>query len=77
MSGSTSVLSDNALASALKRAGHHVTLVPLYTPMRTDEPSAAEEQVYYGGLNAYLQFATGFFRHTPRVVDWLLDRPWP
>ena len=35
-----SCMRDNALAVALKRLGHDVTLIPLYTPLRTDAPSA-------------------------------------
>ncbi len=71
-----SCLRDNTLAIALRRLGHEVTLVPLYTPMRTEEPSAAIDDVFYGGVNAWLQFASGLFRKTPRFVDWLFDRPW-
>ncbi|MGA2496219.1 MAG: glycosyltransferase family 4 protein [Tepidisphaeraceae bacterium] len=71
-----SCLRDNTLAIALRRLGHEVALVPLYTPMRTEEPSAAVEEVFYGGVNAWLQFASGLFRKTPRFVDWLFDRPW-
>ena len=71
-----SCLRDNTLAIALRRLGHEVTLVPLYTPMRTEEPSAAVGEVFYGGVNAWLQFASGLFRKTPRFVDWLFDRPW-
>jgi hypothetical protein len=33
-------------------------------------------QVFYGGVNIYLQHASKLFRKTPRVLDWLLDRPW-
>ena len=44
-----SCMRDNALAAALKRAGHAVTLIPLYTPLRTDSPGAAIPEVYYGG----------------------------
>ncbi|MFI5377995.1 MAG: glycosyltransferase family 4 protein [Tepidisphaerales bacterium] len=71
-----SCLRDNTLAIALRRLGHEVTLVPLYTPMRTEQPSAAIRQVFYGGVNVWLQFASGVFRKTPRFVDWLFDRPW-
>ena len=33
-----SCLRDNALAAELLRQGHDCILVPLYTPLRTDEP---------------------------------------
>ncbi len=71
-----SCLRDNALAQALLRLGHEVTLVPLYSPIKTDTPSAASGPVFFGGINVYLQHASRLFRHTPRFFDWLLDRPW-
>ena len=71
-----SCLRDNALATALKRLGHHVVLVPLYTPLKTDSPDASIDQVFMGGVNTYLQHASGLFRKTPRALDWLFDRPW-
>jgi glycosyltransferase involved in cell wall biosynthesis len=70
-----SCLRDNALAGALARAGQHVTLVPMYTPLRTEDGSVAIADVYYGGVNVYLQHWSRFFRHTPRPLHWLLDRP--
>ncbi len=76
-----SCMRDNALAAALKRQGHAVTLVPLYTPLRTEgQPVSTVEgtagEVFFGGINVYLQHASGLFRKTPRALDWLLDRPW-
>src|SRR4051812_8655336 len=71
-----SCLRDNLLATALLRAGQKVTLVPMYTPLKTDEPSISGKNVFYGGVNLWLQYASGLFRHTPRAVDWLFDRPW-
>ena len=67
---------DNTLAAALKRGGHEVTLIPLYTPLRTDAPDAGSSEVYYGGVNVFLQHATRVFRHTPRVLDSFFDRAW-
>jgi glycosyltransferase involved in cell wall biosynthesis len=66
---------DNTLAAALQRAGHEVALLPLYTPMRTDEQNVSMRQVFYGAVNVYLQQKSGLFRHTPRVLDKWLDRP--
>lgn len=71
-----SCIRDNALAMALKRMGHDCVMIPLYTPVRTDTESASIGQVFYGGVNTWLQHASGLFRHTPRVLDWLMDRPW-
>lgn len=45
---------DNALAAAMKAAGEDVSLFPLYTPMRLDEESVGERQIFYGGIKAYL-----------------------
>ena len=70
-----SCLHDNTLAAALMRLGHDVTLMPLYTPMRTDEEGVALERVFYGAVNVYLQQRTGLFRRTPRWLDGWLDRP--
>ena len=70
-----SCIHDNTLAAALGRLGHEVALLPTYTPMRTDEPSVSGPRVFYGALNVYLQQKSAFFRHTPRALDWLLDRP--
>ena len=68
-----SCLRDNALAAELIRRGHHVTLLPVYTPTLTDEPNmSAGKPVFFGGISVYLQQHLALFRHTP----WLLDRLW-
>jgi glycosyltransferase involved in cell wall biosynthesis len=71
-----SCIRDNALAKALKAMGHDCVMIPLYTPVKTDTDNAAIDQVFYGGVNVFLQHASRIFRHTPRVLDWLMDRPW-
>ena len=71
-----SCLRDNALAGALLKLGHKVTLIPLYTTLRTDTAAAPTSDVFYGGINVYLQHASKLFRVTPRIFDWLFDRPW-
>lgn len=70
-----SCLRDSALATALLSAGHRVTLVPMYTPLKTEGQNLAISDVFYGGVNVYLQHLWKLFRHTPRIFDWLLDRP--
>ena len=70
-----SCLRDSAIAHALRNAGHEVTLIPLYTPLRNERDITSGE-VFYGGVNIYLQHASRLFRHTPRMLDWLFDRPW-
>jgi glycosyltransferase involved in cell wall biosynthesis len=68
-----SCLRDNALARELMRQGHDVTLVPIYTPTRTDEPNVSEDRVLYGGVNVYLQQKIPLFRRTPWALDRLFD----
>ena len=70
-----SCLHDNTLAAALIKQGHEVALIPTYTLPRTDEPNVSLNHVFYGGINVYLQHKLSLFRHTPRVLDALLDRP--
>src|SRR4051812_10075002 len=70
-----SCMRDNTLVAALNRLGHEAVLVPTYTPIRTDETDVSEGRVFYGGINVYLEQKSWLFRHTPRFVDWLLNRP--
>jgi glycosyltransferase involved in cell wall biosynthesis len=70
-----SCLHDNTLAAALLAAGEDVLLVPAYTRLRTDEESVSQRRVLFGGLNVYLQQKSALFRHTPWLVDRLLDAP--
>jgi glycosyltransferase involved in cell wall biosynthesis len=67
-----SCLRDNALAAELMAQGHDVTLVPIYTPILTDENDVSQERVFFGGISVYLQQHMTLFRKTP----WLLDRLW-
>ena len=48
---------------------------PLYTPLRTDEESIAEDRIAFGGINVHLQQHWGLFRYTPWWLDRLLDHP--
>lgn len=66
---------DNALARELIARGHDVTLVPVYTPTRTDEPNVSRHQVLFGGISVYLQQYVPVFRRTPRFIDRLWDAP--
>jgi glycosyltransferase involved in cell wall biosynthesis len=70
-----SCLHDNRLAAALRTQGRDVVLVPLYTPLRTDERDVSTPRVYFGGINVYLQQVTALFQHTPAFLDRLLDAP--
>ncbi len=81
-----SCLHDNALAKALIAAGHDALLMPTYTPILTDEPSVAGQQLFYGGLNVYLQqiFAPARwlpqwadrFLNSTKLVGWIASGPW-
>jgi len=70
-----SCLRDNALAGELKRRGHELTLVPLYTPVRTDAASYSEQQVFFGGISVYLEQMSGIFQRLPKFLDKLWDLP--
>ena len=70
-----SCLRDNALAAELVARGHDVTLLPLYTPLLTDDTNVSRPEVLFGGVNIYLQQHFAIFRQAPRFVDRLLDSP--
>ena len=71
-----SCLRDNALAAQLIARGHDVTLIPLYTPLRSDEANVTRPDVLFGGISIYLQHRSAFFRRLPRLVDRVFDAPW-
>jgi len=68
-----SCLRDNALAAELIARGHDVTLLPIYTPTRTDEPNVSQEKVFFGGISVYLEQYVPMFRNSPRWLDRLWD----
>ncbi len=68
-----SCLRDNALATELLAQGHDVTLLPVYTPTRTDEPNVSNDRVFFGGISVYLEQYFPVFRHSPRWLDRLWD----
>jgi glycosyltransferase involved in cell wall biosynthesis len=70
-----SCMHDNTLVAALARQGHDALLIPTYTPIRTDEEDVSQRRVFFGGINVYLQQKFWLFRHTPWLVDRLLDIP--
>ena len=70
-----SCIHDNTLAAALQRQGMDVALIPLYTPLRTDEESVSLDRVFYGGINVFLEQKSSLFRHLPRGLTRVLDRP--
>ena len=70
-----SCIHDNALATALKARGEEVLLLPIYTPLRSDEPSVASERVFYGAINIFIEQKMPWFRHVPNFLHRLLDQP--
>jgi glycosyltransferase involved in cell wall biosynthesis len=70
-----SCIRDNALAAALVARGHDVSLLPVYTPTRTDEANQSDEHVLFGGISVYLQQKMPLFRKTPALLDFLWDIP--
>ncbi len=70
-----SCMRDNTLAAALRRRGRDISLLPVYSPIRTDEEDVSESRVVFGGINVYLQHKYSLFRRAPRLLDRLLDHP--
>jgi glycosyltransferase involved in cell wall biosynthesis len=67
---------DNALVAALRRAGHAVTMVPLYLPLTLDEPDqSAGTPVFFGGVSVFLEQQSGLFRRAPRWLRRALAAP--
>ncbi len=67
---------DNTLARALVARGVDIQLIPLYTPIRTDEENVSIDRVFFGGINVYLQEKIPLFRFMPGLVDRLFDQRW-
>ncbi len=70
-----SCMHDNALAREMRRQGADCLLQPVYTPIRTDSKSVADDQVFFGGINIYLLQQMPWLRRVPRVIRGVLD--WP
>jgi glycosyltransferase involved in cell wall biosynthesis len=71
-----SCLRDNALGAELKRQGHDVILMPLYTPTRTDEANVSDSRVFMNGITVCLEQQSAFFRKTRWLLDRVWDAPW-
>ena len=70
-----SCLRDNTLAHELRTLQCDVTLVPVYTPIRTDVENASEDDLLFGGISVYLGQKSRIFRKLPRLLTGWLDRP--
>jgi glycosyltransferase involved in cell wall biosynthesis len=71
-----SCLHDNTLAREMLALGADVQLIPLYTPIRTDEVDVSQKPIFFGGINVYLQQHFPLARHLPRWLTRWLDQPW-
>ena len=71
-----SCMRDNSLARELIRQGHEVTLVPMYTPTKTDSENVSGERVFFGGVSIWLQQHVPLFRFVPAWMDRLWDSNW-
>ncbi len=67
---------DMAVARAVAALGHEMMVLPLYMPLRIegDKPDVSE-QVFLGGINAWLQQVWPDFRRLPRFMTRALDSP--
>jgi len=70
-----SCMHDNTLARALIAAGHEVSLIPTYTPIRVDETNVSTQHVFLGGINVYLDALVPGWRYLPRMMTRWLDSP--
>ena len=70
-----SCMLDNSLARAFIRRGQECLLVPIYTPIRTDEEDVSLDRVFFGGVNVYLQQKLPFLAYLPRWLDSALNHP--
>ena len=70
-----SCMNDNAVAKELIDAGHDCLLMPIYTPIRTDEQEVSGNRVFLGGINLYLAYKLPILTAIPGL-KWLLNQPW-
>lgn len=70
-----SCLHDNTLAGALTALGIDVQLLPTYTPIRTDEENFTVDEVFFGGINVFLEQKLPMYRFLPAFARSWLDRP--
>ena len=70
-----SCLNDNTLARGMTNLGVDVQLVPTYTPITTDEEDVSIDEVFFGGINVFLQQRFPPLRFLPRRFDRFLNAP--
>lgn len=68
---------DNALVGEWRRQGHDALLVPLYLPVKLDEPPAGgRTPIFFSGINVYLAQQGALLRSMPPWLHRLLAQPW-
>lgn len=70
-----SCIHDNALVRELQRRGHNALLLPIYTPLRTDEENVSHDRIFYGAVNIYLEQKLPLWSRAPAGLRRLLDNP--
>jgi glycosyltransferase involved in cell wall biosynthesis len=70
-----SCMHDNAMARALRQQGVDCLLQPVYTPIRADGVSVANERLFFGGIHVYLLQQLPWIRWIPAALRRSLD--WP
>ncbi len=70
-----SCMHDNATARTLRELGVDCILQPVYTPIRTDELSVAQDRVFFGGIHIYLLQRMPWIRFVPKLLRRFLDHP--
>lgn len=70
-----SCMQDNTWARGLITTGTTVTLIPTYTPIRVDEPDQSERQIFFGGINVYLNGRSRLWASLPQWMKSWLDHP--
>jgi glycosyltransferase involved in cell wall biosynthesis len=70
-----SCLHDNALARGLMALGHDVALVPVYTPIRTEDEDVSAGRVFYGAIGVFLEQKAAWLQRAPAFVHRLLALP--
>ncbi len=70
-----SCLHDNRLVASWQQSGIDALLVPMYTPIRTDEIDVSINRVFFGGINVFLREKLPWMRLVPRATLRWLDHP--
>jgi glycosyltransferase involved in cell wall biosynthesis len=67
---------DNTLVLELRRIGHDAMMVPMYLPHVVEgEEAGRSSELFFGGINVYLQHKLPLMRRMPGWVDRLFNAP--